>query len=78
MKIKSFYLFATLLIGTTVFSQDKYSNANKIVDDVVITYNVTYDIQLSEKEKMSFKFKRLIAVSSTKNKLIEKTFTNRA
>lgn len=69
-------LFLSILISFSAFSQWKYPNAKTIKDDVIITYEVKYDRELSEEEKQSPRFKREIVVIFNKNKLLEKTFSN--
>lgn len=70
-------IFCIGFIFPNAFSQWRYPNYKNIKDDVIITYEVKYDRDLSEKEKQSVRFKREIIIIFNKNKLLEKTFTSR-
>ncbi|WP_298493963.1 TlpA disulfide reductase family protein [uncultured Algibacter sp.] len=72
-----FLIFCIGFIIPNVFSQWRYPNYKNINDDVIITYEVKYDRDLSEKEKQSIRFKREIVVIFNKDKLLQKTFTNK-
>lgn len=74
----SLLLFLLILMSFNAFSQWKYPNAKNIKDDVIISYEVKYDRELSEKEKESRRFKREVVVIFNENKLLEKTFSNTA
>lgn len=73
--LKSNLLFLLFVTGN-LLSQWKYPNAEKLKGDVIITYEVTYDEVLTEKQKESSSYKKEIVVVFNKDKLKEKTFTN--
>ncbi|GAA3617285.1 TlpA disulfide reductase family protein [Flavivirga amylovorans] len=73
-------VFKILFIGlfcSTIHAQWKTDKANNIVNDVIITYDVEYHNELTDKQKNSIYFKREIVVIFNKNKMIEKSFSNR-
>jgi len=69
--------FLLLFVCSSIFSQLRYPTAHKIVNDVIITYEVKYDRILTEKEKQSSRFKKMIVVAFNNDMLLEKTFTSK-
>ena len=65
----TFWLF---FVCTGIFSQLRYPTTTKIINDVVITYKVTYDRDLTEKEKKTTRFKKMIVVAFNNDALLEK------
>lgn len=63
-------------MSINIVAQWKYPNANKIKNDVVITYDVVYHKELSEKQKKYPGLKKEVIVIFNKDKLIEKSFSN--
>ncbi|WP_303317268.1 TlpA disulfide reductase family protein [Flavivirga abyssicola] len=75
--VLKFYVLLIGLFCPTIHAQWKYANANNIVNDVIITYDVKYHQELTEKQKKSIYYKKEIVVIFNKNKLVEKSFSNR-
>jgi thiol-disulfide isomerase/thioredoxin len=77
---KNLQIFTLIILCfsfSSINSQWRYSNAGKIVDDVVITYKVEYDEPLSDKQKKSSRFQKEIIVYFNNDMLVEKTITGR-
>lgn len=72
------FLFCYFLFGMPFYShaQWKYENSNKISDAVIITYDVIYDRELTEKEKTSKYFLNELTLTFNKDKLIKRKFYN--
>ena len=68
-----FCLFGGSLIG---YSQWKHENSEEIPDAVIITYDVIYERELTEKEKASSSFLKEVTITFNKDKLIEHRFYN--
>ena len=68
--------FCVCFVIPNAFSQWRYPNAENIKDDIIITYEVTYDNELSEKQKQSTRFIKEFVVIFNNEKLLEKRFTN--
>lgn len=62
------------LISCNGFSQWKTAEANNIKDDIVITYEVIYDRELSAQEKNSSEFLSEIVIAFNKDIVIERRF----
>lgn len=76
-KISKIGLLLVLLMTMNSFSQWRYPNAKDIKNDVIITYEVKYDRELPEKMKQHPAYKKEIVVIFNKDKLLEKSFSNR-
>lgn len=63
-----------LCIVSNCFSQWKTEAANNIKDDIIITYGIIYDKELSHDEKQSPEYLREITVALNKDYLIERKF----
>ena len=74
-KILNISLPLLLLLSFNAFSQWTYPNAKNIENDVIITYEVKYERELTEKLKNSSRFKKEIVVTFNKNKLLEKALS---
>ena len=72
----SLLIICFVFIMPSAFSQWKYPNVSAIKDDIIITYDVVYDNELSEKQKQSSAFKKEIVVIFNGDKLVEKNFSN--
>ncbi|MGJ8743120.1 peroxiredoxin family protein [Polaribacter sp.] len=75
--LQFFALIAFCFFISPINSQWKYPNADKIVEDVVITYKVEYDEPLTEEQKKSIRFQKGIIVYFNNDMLVEKTFTGK-
>lgn len=74
---KSALVIIVLLISiNTIQAQWKYNSLSNIKDDVIISYDVVYERELTEKEKKSSSFIREIITTFNKNKLINRIFYN--
>ncbi len=72
---KSFLLTSILLlIASNCFSQWKTSEANNIKDDIIISYEVIYDKELTPEEKNASEYLSEIAIAFNKDNLIERRF----
>jgi peroxiredoxin len=60
----------------STYSQWKTKNVAHIKDDVVITYDVIYERELTEKQKKSSYFIKEIVVAFNKDKIVERRFRN--
>ena len=69
-------LIISVFLGTSTHSQWRYPNYQEIKNDIVITYKVEYENELSDAQKESSRFKKEIIVFFNQNKLIEKTTKN--
>ena len=69
-------IFCIGFVIPNAFSQWKYPTAKNIKNDIIITYEVKYENELSEKQKKSTSFIKEFVVIFNKDKLIEKRFTN--
>ncbi|MDN3619997.1 TlpA disulfide reductase family protein [Polaribacter undariae] len=69
--------FFLLLLTTNLVSQWKYPEAENIKNDVVITYDVVYERELSDKLKKHPYYKKEIIVAFNKGKILEKSISNR-
>ncbi|MEL1241237.1 TlpA family protein disulfide reductase [Flavobacterium flavipallidum] len=79
MKTKNSFLkncltLIVILINCNGFSQWKTVEANNIKDDIIITYEVIYDRELSLQEKNSAEFLSEIVIAFNKNTVIERRF----
>lgn len=63
------------LVSVNLVGQWKYPNADNIKNDIVITYDVVYENELSEKQKTHPLYKKEIVVIFNKNQLIEKNIS---
>lgn len=70
------FLVLNFFATHNTFSQWRYPNHTNIKNDIIITYDVKYDRDLSEKEKQSSRFKKEIVVVFNGSNLSEKTFSN--
>lgn len=66
-----------LLIASNCFSQWKTSEANNIKNDIIISYEVIYDKELSLEEKNSSEYLSEIAIAFNKDNLVERRFGNK-
>lgn len=65
-----------LLCNNSVFSQWKYENENTPKQDVIIIYNITYDKELTNKQKKHSRYAEEIVVVLNKNHLLERRIVN--
>ena len=71
---KSVLTLIVALMCFNGFSQWKTTEANNIKDDIVITYEVIYDRELSAQEKNSSEFLSEIVIAFNKDIVIERRF----
>lgn len=76
MKSSKYYVlsFFLILVVDNCFSQWKTAEANNIKDDTTITYEVTYDKELTPDEKKSKEYVDEITVTFNNGNLIERRF----
>jgi len=79
VKLSKTYILTSILIliASNCFSQWKTAEANYIKDDVIISYEVTYDKELSVEEKNSAEYLSEITVAFNKDYLVERRFGNK-
>ncbi len=75
-KVNLILLSIISLLSQNIFAQWTYKTDRKITKDIIINYAVSYQKELTAKEKASPFFIREIIVTLNKNKLIERTFYN--
>lgn len=76
---KSFILNLLLLVvANNCFSQWKTPEANNIIDDIIISYEVIYDKELSLEDKKSPEYISEITVAFNKNYISERKFGERS
>jgi len=73
---KNFLTLFIILISYNGFSQWKTSEANNIKDDIIITYEVIYDKELSLEEKKSPEYLQEIVIAFNKDKMVERRLSN--
>ncbi|SHF78140.1 hypothetical protein SAMN05443549_101324 [Flavobacterium fluvii] len=66
-----------LLIASNCFSQWKTSEANNIKNDIIISYEVIYDKELSLEEKKSSEYLSEITIAFNKDNMVERRFGNK-
>jgi thiol-disulfide isomerase/thioredoxin len=72
---RSFILTSILLlVASNCFSQWKTSEANNIKDDIIISYEVIYEKELSLEEKKSPEYLSEIAIAFNKDHMTERRF----
>ncbi len=72
---KSFILNSfLLLVASNCFSQWKTSEANNIKDDIIISYEVIYEKELSLEDKKAAEYMSEITVAFNKNYISERKF----
>lgn len=76
VKKSKFYILISFLLFsiTNCFSQWKTAEANNIKNDVVITYEVIYDKELTLEEKQSADYVTEIGIAFNKDKIVERRF----
>lgn len=79
MKKSKPYILALLLvlISSNSFSQWKTDESKNIKDDIIISYEVIYDRELSANEKKSPDFLSEITIAFNKDNMIERRFNNK-
>lgn len=77
MKKKQLFILILLLVVSNCFSQWKTNEVNNIKNDIVISYEVIYEKELSLDEKNSSEYVSEITIAFNKDNMTERRFGNK-